>query len=587
MHMSEDILLQVNKPARYTGGEWNASRKDFAAAGIKFALCFPDLYEIGMSNLGIRILYGILNSIEDCCCERVFACNDDLENILRAKGGQIFSLESQKTLGEFDIIGFSLGSELGYTNVLNILDLGGIPLAASLRGREYPLIIAGGPCALNPEPMHEFFDLFVIGEAEELVTELIDVYRENKEKYKSGKIGKSDLLAAFTKIPGVYVPSLYEVSYGPDGAVKGFKAKTAHAPQTIKKRIVKDLDSAYFPLQWLVPYIQIVHDRVSLEVMRGCPNQCRFCQARQQYFPLRIRKAQNILELASQAYKRTGYEEISLCGLSVTDYPQIEKLLQSLMDTFRYKTVSISLPSIKPKAYVGELSRIIAQMKKTGLTFAPEAASKRLRDILAKDFDEEEFFRALEQAYLCGYQHVKLYFMTGLPREEEADLDGILDFARRVSELRRKAVKFPAQVNISINTMIPKPHTAFQWLEMESLEKAARKNEYLKAKLKNRRIKLSFHSREMSFLEGVLSRGDRRLSAVVEAAFKKGARFDAWSNHFNLQRWLEVFNEAGINPDFYLKERPTDEFLPWDFIDIGVSKESLLREANNAKPVAI
>lgn len=575
--MLDDILLQVQKPAQYIGQEWNVAKKDFQNSYIKFALCFPDLYEIGMSNLGTRIIYGILNSMPDVSCERFFAGNSDIEQILRKRKIEISSLESKRPLREFDIIGFSLGSELNYTNVLNILELGFLPLQSALRDYSFPLVIGGGPCTLNPEPMHEFFDLFIIGEAEELILELMDIYRKYKEKYKIGKIAKEDLLFIFSQIPGVYVPSLYEVRYAPSGQIETFKPKIEGVADTIKKRIVKDLNTSSFPLEWLVPYIQIVHDRITLEVMRGCPNRCRFCQSKSQYFPARSRGIENILDLAYQTYKRTGYEEISLTGLSVSDYAQIGLLLQGLTGLFKPKAVSISLPSLKAKPVVGGLSCLIATVKKTGLTFAPEAGSERLRKILAKDFDEQGFFQTLKEACACGYRHVKLYFMIGLPCEEREDLDGIVDFASRVSDLGMR-------VNISINTFIPKPHTPLQWLNMQDLEGIRDKQNYLKGKVK-KYLRLNFHNRYMSFLEGVLCRGDRRLSQVIYLVFKNGAKFDAWTNYFAFDKWWRAFKESNIEPGFYLKEKSPDEFLPWDFVDVGIDKATLIREFN--KSIAI
>jgi radical SAM family uncharacterized protein len=576
--MYEEILLQVNKPARYIGYEWNIPKKDFDNSYIKFALSFPDLYEVGMSNLGLRIIYGILNDIPDVTCERFFACNDDMERMLRANQKEILSLESRRRLKDFDLIGFSLGSELDYTNVLNILDLGHIPLQSSLRDSSYPLVIGGGPCSLNPEPLHEFFDLFVIGEAEELILELIDVYRNHKEEFRKGRISKQDLFFILAQIKGVYVPSLYEVTYGPEGKIKEFKPKSKNVPSKVKKRFIKDLNAAYFPLDWLIPYIQTIHDRLTLEIMRGCPNRCRFCQARSQYFPFRQRSIHKVVNLAEELYKRTGYEEISLVGLSVSDCPGIEEIAQRLIDLFKPKGISVSLPSIKPRAIVGRISSLISTVKKTGLTFAPEAGSRKLRDVLAKDFDEVEFFSALKQAYASGYRHVKLYFMIGLPYEEEEDLDGIVEFATRASELRREIKKIPAEINLSINTLIPKPHTPLQWFPMHDLDSIGHKQAYLKNKIRDKRLKLTFHNRYMSFLEGVLACGDRRLSPVILEAFRKGARFDAWSNHFGLERWLNAFKQSNIDPRFYLKEKLKDDFLAWDFIDVEISREALFAE---------
>ena len=385
-------------------------------------------------------------------------------------------------------------------------------------------------------------------------------------------------MITLSSIEGVYVPSLYEVLYTAEGRIKEFKPKNKNVPLRIRKRFVKDLNSAYFPLEWLIPYIQIIHDRITLEIMRGCPNTCRFCQARQQYFPYRKRDIENVLNLASSISERTGYEEISLCGLSVSDYTNIEELLTRLISQCKDDFVSVSLPSIKPKTLVGNLSSLIATIKKTGLTFAPEAGAERLRKILAKDFDTDSFFKAIEQAYASGYQHIKLYFMIGLPGEEEEDLAAILGFAAQVSELRKKTGRSAAQINISINPLIPKPHTAFQWFKMEGLNSLRHKQDYLLKNAKNKKLKIRFHNLNMSFLEGVLSRGDRRLSEVILSVFNKGARFDAWDDHFIFGRWLEAFKETGVDPDFYLQEKAKEEFLPWDFLDLGVSKDVLLGE---------
>src|SRR3989338_2186005 len=576
--MLDDILLQVNKPGRYIGQEWNLPKKDFAKADIKFALCFPDLYEIGMSNLGIRIIYAVLNNLPDVACERFFSLALDMEKILRDKNMEIYSLESKKRLREFDFVGFSLGHELNYTNALNILELGSIPLKSSLRSHNYPLVIGGGPCALNPEPLHEFFDLFVLGEAEEAILELIDIYRKCKVKFKASGINKQDLLVMFSQLEGVYVPSLYEARYNREGKIEEFKAKTNGAPCKIKKRFIKDLNSAHFPSDWLIPYIQIVHDRITLEIMRGCPNSCRFCQARSQYFPFRQRELNNILNLAESTYKYTGYEEISLCGLSVSDFLGIEELLKRLIGLFKENAISISLPSLKPKTMIGDIYSLIASIKKTGLTFAPEAATETLRKILNKDFNTQEFFKVVQQAYISGYRNIKLYFMIGLPFEREEDLDGIIDLSSRTMELRKEVGKKPAQINLSINTLIPKPHTPFQWFQMEQMEGIKYKQDYLKRKIINKRLRLSLRNPQMSFLEGVLSRGDRRLSQVIFSAFNKGARFDAWDNHFVFDRWMDAFKESGIAPGFYLRDKSKDEFLPWDFLDIGISKEALIKE---------
>jgi len=579
--MLEDTLLEVNKPGRYIGEEWNMARKDTRRIEINFALCFPDLYEVGMSNLGLRILYGLLNSIPDIYCERFFAVDSDMEGILRNHRSEILSLESKRKARDFDIIGFSLAYELNYTNVLNILDLGSIPLEASLRDHTFPLVIGGGPCVLNPEPIADFFDLFVIGEAEEAILEIIDIYRESKGDFKASRMSKHDLLARLAQVEGVYVPSLYEAISDYQGRIIGFRPKDPAFPAKIRKRFVKDLDNAYFPVSWLIPYIQIVYDRITLEIMRGCPNTCRFCQASHLYFPFRRRKIESILDLASRIYRCTGYEELSLGGLSVSDYKDIEGLSRSLNVMFKDKAVSISLPSVKPCSLLGDLCSLIATVKKTSLTFAPEAGSERLRRILAKDFDMDSLFKVLDQAYSCGYRHVKLYFMIGLPGEERGDLDSIIELANSVSELGRKVNKKPVQVNISINTLIPKAHTSLQWLGMLGLEEIKYRQDYLRARAKNKRLKLSFHNCYMSFLEGVFSRGDRRLSRVILSAFRQGARFDGWEDRFRFEKWSAAFKESGIEPDFYLRAKAEGAFLPWDFLDTGVDKQILQRDFTN------
>ncbi|MCX5697915.1 MAG: TIGR03960 family B12-binding radical SAM protein [Candidatus Omnitrophica bacterium] len=579
--MLDNILSQLQKPGRYIGKEWNVSVKDFEQSGIRFALAFPDMYEVGMSNLGIRIIYGILNNIPDVACERFFSPGLDLEKILREKDLPVFSLESHRPLKDFDIVGFSLGHELTYSNVLNLLELGGIPLKASSRDKSFPLVIGGGPCCLNPEPLADFFDLFLVGEAEDAIVEIVDAWRKIKERLKDNAFTKDDALLELACIPGVYVPSLYDVQYDELGKLKYFKPKAPGVPETITKRFLKDLNSAYFPQKWLVPYIQITHDRITLEITRGCPNTCRFCQARPNYFPYRIRRPQGVIDLAKACYSASGYEEIALGGLSVSDYPHIADVTAALIDFFKDKGVGVSLPSIKPTQILGELSALIATVKKTGLTFAPEAASERLRAILSKDFDTQEFFRTLQQAYKSGYQHVKLYFMIGLPQEEIKDLDAIVEFCLTVSELKRKFAGGAAQINLSVNTLIPKPHTPLQWSKMPGLEGIKEKQDYLRRQAgRSRRIKINFHNYQMSFLEAVFSRGDRRLGEVILGAFRKGARFDAWGDYFDFARWQEAFSEAGLDPDFYLEERSTAEILPWDFIDTGIPKKHLVEEFN-------
>ncbi|MDD5281192.1 MAG: TIGR03960 family B12-binding radical SAM protein [Candidatus Omnitrophica bacterium] len=589
--MIEDLFLGVHRPAQYLGNEWNACKKDFGSCKVSFALGFPDLYEIGMSNLGLRIIYGVLNNIPDVACERFFALEADMEAALKNSNRRLSSWESSQELIRFDMLGFSLGSELNYTNVLGMLELSGLPLQSSLRDCRYPLVIAGGPCALNPEPMAEFFDLFIIGEAEEAIVEVLNLYRKYKDDYRNGKLSKDAFLSELSQIEGVYAPSLYIPEYDSSGQLVAFAPKSVepgnqscrkNLPLKIRKRVVNDFNSAFFPCNWMVPYVQTVHDRITLEIMRGCPNRCRFCQARSQYYPLRIRSRENVFLLANQAYLSSGYEELSLAGLSVSDYPGLESLVSGLIASFKDMAVNLSLPSLKAKALLGNVSTLIAKIKKTGLTFAPEAGTQRLRQALAKDFSEDDFFKAIEEAFEAGYQHLKLYFLIGLPGEKEEDLDGIINFAQAASESKRKIKGGGAQINISINPLIPKPHTPLQWLKMESIDAIKEKRNYLRAHCKNKRLKFSFHNFEMGFLEGVLSRGDRKLGAVILAAYRKGARFDAWSSFFSFTKWQEAFLEQGVDPQEYLNEKPASEILPWDFIDIGIDKEDLLEEFNKS-----
>ena len=579
--LNENDLLGIMKPSRYLGGEWNSEIKDFDAAEVKFALGFPDIYEVGMSNLGIRIIYGVLNAMDGVLCERFFAPAADMEKLIRSGGWRMQSLENRRDLSDFDMVGFSLGYELNYPDVLNILDLAGIPLRAQERGSGVPLVLGGGPCALNPEPVSEFFDLFIIGEAEEALPELISLYRMRSQAYKSGRLDRKSLLAELASVEGVYVPSLYEVVYGSDGRIVSFAPRDPGVPVTVKKRFVKDLNLSFFPRKWIVPYVQIVHDRITLEIMRGCPNRCRFCQARQQYYPLRYRAPEKIKELAAELYKNTGYQEISFAGLSISDYPQISGVAACLMAEFRNKCVSISLPSIKPKSFLGDLSTLIATIRKTGLTFAPEAGTPRMREIICKDFDDGVFREAVSKAYAAGYQHVKLYFLTGIPGESCADLDGISALSAEVSELRRKPAGRPAEVHLSVNTLIPKPHTPLQWFPMETMDAIFEKQAYLKRKVGgNRRLKAVFHDPKLSLLEGAISRGDRRLGAVIEAAFRSGIRFDNWNENCFWDKWMSAFAGASLDSGFYLRERSPEDILPWDFIDVGVAKGALAEEFN-------
>ncbi len=578
--MLEDILLKVRKPARYLGNEWNVCVKDFDRTFIRLCLAFPDIYDVGMSNLGLRIIYGLLNETEDVLCERVFHPAPDLEQILRKRSLKLFSLESKKNLFDFDIIGFSIGYELCFSNVLNLLDLAGIPLRSESRDDRYPLVIAGGGCALNPEPLSDFIDLFVIGEAEEVILEIIDVYRKLKLKSHPRRPKRKEVLNGLKNIPGIYIPSFYQVSYHKDGTIRKFSPQGEDVPRVIRKRFLERLDSSFYPIKWLLPFSEIIHDRIPLEIMRGCPNKCRFCQAKALYFPYRYKGPENIIDLAKAIYRVTGYNEISLMGLSVSDYYKVRELTGDLIDIFKEKGVSLSLASIRAKSLVGDLITYITEVKKTGLTFAPEAATERLRKIINKDFDIQAFFAVVRAAYKLGYQHIKLYFMIGLPQETNKDLDSIIDLSLSVLKLKKELDNRSAWVNVSIANLIPKPHTPFQWLAMEDINHIEKKQYHLRSHLKNKgHIKLSFHNRYVSFMECLLTRGDRRLCPALLRAWQKGARFDAWDEHFSFSRWMQAFKESHLDPNFYVSRKyEKDEILPWDFIDTGISKKALRLE---------
>ncbi len=557
-----ELLMQVQKPARYIGGEWNMVRKEWTTDKVKVLLAFPEVYEVGMSYLGLKILYGILNKRDDCLCERVFSPWADFEEILRKNKLDLFSLESRRPLKDFDIIGISLAYELNYTNALNILDLGGVPVKSSDRGEDDPIVIAGGPACYNPEPMSEFIDAFVIGDGEEAVSELIDVFKMN--------LARKELLRELAKIPGVYVPSLYEAVYNDDGTIKSFLPKEKELPLKIEKRVVKDLDNAFYPTDQLVPYIQIVHDRIMLEIMRGCKHACKFCQAGTTYRPRRERSKEAILKIAIEAYAKTGYEEITLLSLSSGDHSHIRELIEELNNEFKEKGVSVSVPSLRIEDILSKLPALISQVKKSGLTFAPEAGSECLRKIISKNIDIEKLMEALRESYKSGWRRVKLYFMIGLPTEKEEDLENIVKLLYRVSNLKREIDGKDAQVTASINAFIPKPHTPFQWEPMETIDVLSGKKNFLRDSVKSRMIEIDFNSFHMGYLEAVFARGDRRLCAVVYEAWKRGARFDGWKERFNLNLWIGSFKDNGLDPDFYAaRRRSPDEVLPWSFIDIG------------------
>jgi len=564
------ILPRVTKPARYTGHEWNSVVKEWDGAGLRIALAYPDTYEIGMSNLGIAILYEILNGTEGVLAERVFAPWVDMEAAMRDHSIPLFSLESRRPLIEFDWIGFSLQYELNYTNVLNMLDLAGIPILTEERDERHPLVIGGGSCAYNPEPLADFFDFFVLGEGEEVILELCEAYLEKSW-------GRRDFLARAARVEGVYVPSFYSVSYGDDGTVSSIRPRRPEARAQIMKRAVSPLPPP--PTRPIVPFIQIIHDRAMIEIQRGCTQGCRFCQAGMIYRPLRERPLDEILEGIDALLKSTGYDEIALLSLSSSEYSHIEELLDGLLLRHRAPKVSISLPSLRVDSFSVSLAEKVQQGRRTGLTFAPEAGSDRLRRVINKRVSEEDLIEAAEAAYGGGWRQIKLYFMIGLPTETDEDVEDIVRWVRTVFDIGRRIQGRKARVNVNVGTFIPKPHTPFQWEPFVRKEDLERKQRILRSGLKRRGINVSWHDPETNLLESILARGDRRLGSVIRRAWAKGAIFDAWSECFDDSLWQQSFQEVGLDPDFYsYRKRPLEEKLPWDHISTGVSPNFLKEE---------
>lgn len=591
----DELFLQVTKPGRYIDREWNACHKDFDKAAVRVVLAYPDTYEIGMSNLGLAILYEILNQRTDVLAERVYAPWIDLEEKLRQEKIALFSLESKRPIKDFDLVGFSLQYEMTYTNILNLLDLAGIPFYTAERSEAFPLVIAGGPGVFNPEPLAPFFDLFVIGEAEEVIHKIVDKVKEFKEKGAGSREQGADkereerreerekLLMELAQIPGIYVPSLYQVEYDPSGPIVKFEPVSAAVPKKVEKQIAKDFSQTYYPYRPIVPFVEATHDRCSLEIMRGCTRGCRFCQAGMIYRPTRERPVGFLREAARQVLKNTGYEEISLVSLSSSDYTSIQDLLSALVGETYTKGISISLPSLRPDAFSLSLAREISRVKKTGLTFAPEAGTQRLRQAINKQLTEEEFLTTVRSAFRSGWRKLKLYFMIGLPTEKDEDLEGIVELGGKAlsAALEETPPRERSKVSLTLNisTFVPKAHTPYQWSPQEELEEVEQKQEFLKRNVRGPRLSLKWHDSHLSFLEGVISRGDRRLAAVIERAFRLGCRFDGWSEYFRFELWLEAFRECGIDPAYYLyRPREKDEILPWEKIDAGLSSEFLWEE---------
>ncbi|OPY57781.1 MAG: Radical SAM superfamily protein [Pelotomaculum sp. PtaU1.Bin035] len=581
MELLDQILPLVKKPARYTGGEWNAVRKDWGKVDLKVAFAFPDVYEVGMSHLGMQILYYVVNNRPDALMERVYTPWPDMEGRMREHGILLFTLESRRPVRDFDIVAFTLQYEMSFSNILNMLDLAGIPLRSNQRGEEYPLVIAGGPCAFNPEPLADFIDLFVIGEGEEAVEDLLNIFRDGKSR----DLSKKDLLLEAARVPGNYVPSLYRVEYLEDGGILKVEPVLESVPERVVKRVVRNLDKTPFPTRPIVPSTEIVHDRIMLEVMRGCTRGCRFCQAGVIYRPVREKKTETVLQQARELTRHTGYDEISLTSLSTSDYTPVRDVITSLIKEHAGRGVGVSLPSLRVDNFSLELAKEVQKVRRSSLTFAPEAGTQRLRDVINKGVTEEKLIKAVTVAFQEGWQAIKLYFMIGLPTETIEDLDGIVHLAREVLAVGRKAgvPRGRLRVTVSASSFVPKAHTPFQWEPQAPLEALKDKQSYLTGKLRDRGLVFNYHDTGVSFLEAVFARGDRRLGAVLEKAFELGCKFDGWSEFFRFDRWLEAFRQVGLDPEWYACRRyDYNSKLPWDHISTGVSKRYLALEHRRA-----
>ncbi|MCD8362158.1 MAG: TIGR03960 family B12-binding radical SAM protein [Lachnospiraceae bacterium] len=590
--LSDEILLSVEKPARYIGGEINAVMKDKDDVDIRFAMCFPDVYEIGMSHLGIQILYDMFNRRDDVWCERVYSPWVDLDRILREQRIPLFALESQEPIRDFDFVGITLQYEMCYTNVLQILDLAHIPLHAAERGEEEPLVIGGGPCAYNPEPLAPFFDLFYIGEGETVYDALFDLYKD----CRTGGASREDFLRRAAKIPGIYVPALYEVTYKEDGTIASFTPRDADIPAVVEKQVVMDMTDAPYPEKPVVPYMKVTQDRVVLEIQRGCIRGCRFCQAGMIYRPLRERSLDCLKEHAARMLQATGQEEISLSSLSSSDYSELKGIVNYLIDEFGSQNINISLPSLRIDAFSLDMMGKIQDVRKSSLTFAPEAGSQRMRNVINKGLTEEVILQGADEAFHGGWNKVKLYFMLGLPLETDEDRKAIAHLADKIArtyyDIPKENRNGKCQITVSTSFFVPKPFTPFQWAPMhpmgDYLGFAKTVNHEIKDMLNHKSIRYNWHQADVTLLEGVFARGDRRIAEVIENAYRNGALYDAWTEFWDYDRWLAAFARTGIDMDFYtLRERSLDEIFPWDFIRIGVTKDFLKREWKKAQEAEI
>ena len=586
--LSDEILMQIDKPARYIGNELNSVVKDKNHVDIRVAMVFPDVYEIGMSHLGIQILYDLFNRREDTWCERVYSPWPDLHKIMKEKNIPLFGLESQEPIKDLDFLGITLQYEMCYTNILQILDLGQIPLYAKDRTEDHPIVMGGGPCAYNPEPIADFFDFFYIGEGETQYDAILDLYKEMRAKNAT----RAEILHEIAKVPGMYVPSLYEVTYKEDGTIASFEPTASDIPRVIEKQVVTDLSTAIYPEKPVVPFIKSTQDRVVLEIQRGCIRGCRFCQAGMIYRPNREKDIHRLKELAYKMLMSTGHEEISLSSLSSSDYTDLQELVTFLIDEFQGKGVNISLPSLRIDAFSLDVMSKVQDIKKSSLTFAPEGGSQRIRNVINKGLTKEIILSGAGQAFEGGWNKVTLYFMLGLPTEKEEDMKAIPELANDIAALYYETVpkdkrNGKCQITISTSFFVPKPFTPFQWCTMQQPEEYLRRarivNETCKEQLNHKSIRYNWHEADVTVLEGVLARGDRRIAQVIAKVYEDGGFYDAWSEYFDYERWLKAFEECGVDPNFYtMRERSLEEILPWDFINAGVTKEFLIREWKNA-----